>query len=151
MTKAFLVIFGLSLLGVPALQAQEDVFPPQAYPPARYESMASRSPFVLPSFAENVSVAENWADDFRIVGVIRMGGESVLLAKRLSTDERVVIRSEDNALGVRLVELDMSPDPRNVSAVVEMGSEKGTIRYDESILANLPSSVVPDNPALKHE
>lgn len=140
-------------LSAATLSAQDlEPFPPKAYPADRYDAMKARSPFVLPSFAEEVPAATaNWTSDFRIVSVLKLGDESVVLVKKLSTDERIPIRRQENAQGIRLVELQMSPDPHNVSAVIEMSGEEGTILYDESILSEVPRSVAPSNPALKAE
>jgi hypothetical protein len=131
-----------------AAQAQEEEFPPKAYPLERYAVMMQRSPFVLPTFSQDVSVQVNWAADFSIVSVLKTGEETVLLAKKISTGERVPVRSTDNRLGIRLVKMNLSSDPREVSAVVELGGEEGTIRYDDAILSQLPKSVVPNNPAV---
>ncbi len=137
-----------------SLRAQTDdaPFPPEAILPDRYEGMMKRSPFVLPTAEETKSeVAENWASDYQIVSVLQVGGESVVLAKKLSTGERLPIRSKSNAQGIRLLNLQMSSNPREVSAVIEMDGSEGTIQYDPSILSGLPTSVVPGNPALKSE
>ncbi len=141
------------ILSTASLSAQDlEPFPPTAYPAERYESMKARSPFVLPSFAEEVqAVTADWTSDFRIVSVLKFGDESVVLVKKLSTDERIPVRKQQNAQGIRLVELQMSPDPHNVSAVIEMSGEEGTILYDDSILSQVPRSVAPSNPALKAE
>lgn len=134
------------------IAADEEPFPPQAYPTNRYDGMKARSPFVLPTKEEVVQVVKtNWTSDYRIVSVLRLGSDSMVLVKKLSTDERIPIRKEKNAQGIRLVELQMSPDPHNVSALVEMSGEEGTIVYDESILSEVPRSVAPSNPALKAE
>lgn len=146
---AFLI---LALSSAALLAADEEPFPPQAYPTSRYDAMKARSPFVLPTVEEVVQiVTSNWTSDYRIVSVLRLGSESVVLVKKLSTDERIPIRKQRNAQGIRLVELQMSPDPHNVSALVEMSGEEGTIVYDESILSEVPRSVAPSNPALKAE
>lgn len=138
---------------LPAAWAQEEPFPPRSLPADRYEGMMARSPFVLPTapVAAPVVVAPEWTNDFRIVSVLTLGEESVVLARKISTDERIAIRRESNAQGIRLVELTMSPDPHNVSARIEMNGNEGTITYDESILSNVPRSVAPDNPALLTE
>jgi hypothetical protein len=98
-----------------------------------------------------VATPPEWTSDFRIVSVLTLGDESVVLAKKVSTDERITIRRQANALGIRLVEVSLSPDPHNVSARIEMGGNEGTITYDETILSNVPRSVAPDNPALLNE
>lgn len=141
------------LLSVPAaLFAQEEPFPPQAIPPEHYQDIMARCPFVLPSFTEEVKkVDTEWTNDFRIVSVVKTGDEMLVLATKVSSGERLLIRAKENALGIRLVELNMSPDPRNVSAVVEKDGSKGTIQYDTSILSGVPRSVAPNNPALKAE
>ncbi len=143
----------LCLLFIPAvLFAQEEPFPPQAIPPEHYQDIMARSPFVLPTATEEVKKVDTaWTNDFRIVSVVKSGDETLVLAKKVSTDGRMLIRAKENALGIRLVELKMAPDPRNVSAVVEKGGSQGTIQYDASILSGVPRSVAPNNPALKAE
>lgn len=141
---------------VSPLLAQEDdpPFPPVAYPADRYALMMKRSPFVLPT-PDTVAVAPppapNWTTDYRIMSVLRSGDDYMLLIRQVSTDERVSVRKARNAQGIRLVEVQMSADPRSVSATLERGGEEGTVQYDDSILSNVPQSVVPANPALKPE
>lgn len=144
-------LFGLLFFGCsPLLLAEEEEpFPPQPIPESRYEKMMERSPFVLPTMA-TVEVTPDWTSDFHIVSVISLGDKSVVLARKVSTDERFPIRSEENAQGMRLVELNMSPDPSQVSAVIEMGGNEGTITYDPANLSDNPRSELSDNPALKN-
>ena len=138
----------MGLVPVTISAQEEDPFPPKAYPPERYATMMTRSPFVLPSFADDVSVQADWTSDYCIVSVLKIGEESVVMAKKISSGERIPIRAKDNRLGIRLVKLHASSDPHEVSAVIEMGGEEGTIRYDQSILSQVPRSVAPDNPAV---
>jgi hypothetical protein len=135
------------------LRAQDDdeVFPPQSIPADRYEFMMRRSPFVLPTREAEKPTAPNWTSDYQIVSVLKIGGEAVVLARKLSTNERIPIQAKENAQGIRLISLQMSPDPREVFAVLEMNGAEGTIQYDPSILSGLPRSVAPDNPAIKSE
>jgi hypothetical protein len=141
---------GFILLGM-GLALAEEPFPPVAYPAERYQSMKERSPFVLPTFATHVEVHTEWTTDYRIVSVLQLGEESIVLAKKVSTNERIPIRAKDNHLGIRLVSVQISPDPNNVSAVIEMGGQEGTIRYDESILSQTPRPASPINPAILSE
>jgi hypothetical protein len=147
MNKVLCFIF----LAVPVLHAEDEPFPPVAIPPERYEKMGQRSPFVLPTATTAEAPAPEWTSDFRIVSVLSLGDESVVLVRKLSTGERVPFRREANALGMKLVELKMASDPRNVSAVIEWNGKEGSISYDDSILSGLPTSVAPGNPALKSE
>jgi len=151
--KLLIVIFFLVLgCGPMNLRAQDDeeAFPPKPIPPDRYETMMKRSPFVLPT-VEEPQVAATWASDYQIVSILRIGDEFVVLAKKQSTNERIPIRAKENAQGIRLVKLQMSPDPREVSAVLEMSGAEGTIQYDPSILSGMPNPVAAGNPALKSE
>jgi len=125
-----------------------DPFPPVAYPPERYDSMRQRSPFVLPTFEDHVAVHTEWTNDYRIVSVLQLGDESIVLANRISTGERIRIRAKDNHLSMRLVSIQLSPDPHNVSAVIEMGGQEGTITYDDSVLSKVPRPATPNNPAV---
>jgi len=152
---AILCLLGLILgPGYGNLWAQDDAepFPPEAIEPSRYGAMMKRSPFVLPTVEEvKTEAAHDWASDYKIVSILRIEGESVVLAKKLSTSERIPIRTESNAQGIRLLNLQMSSDPREVSAVIEMGGHEGTIQYDPSILSGIPTLPASGNPALKPE
>ena len=102
-----MIRLGLLLLTLSssALVAQDaEPFPPEAYLADRYNTMKARSPFVLPSFAEEVAppVAADWTSDFRIVSVLQLGSDSMVLAKKLSTDERIPIRPSRNSLVTKL-------------------------------------------------
>ena len=140
-------------LGSAALRAQDDdaVFPPAPIPPERYEIMMQRSPFVLPTVEVHTEVTTNWASDFQIVSLLKVEGEYVVFAKKISTGERIRIRREDNAQGMRLVKIQMSSDPREVSALLEMGGVEGTIQYAPEILSGLPTPMATGNPALISE
>lgn len=145
MKRSLLLLF---LVGLPMAKADEP-FPPTPNPPGRFAELKLRSPFVLPTFIEQqVAVQTDWTSDFRIVSVLQLGEESVVIAKKVSTDERISIRSKENNLGIRLVSVQLSPDPHNVSAAITKGGEQGTITYDDSILSQVPRSAAPNNPAV---
>ena len=147
-----LLIFGVLAGSDLRAQSEDEVFPPKPIPADRYEAMMKRSPFVLPTVEEvTIEATADWASDFQIVSVMQIAGEPVILTRRLSTDERIPIRLKPNAHGIRLINLRMSPDPREVSAVIEMGEAEGTIQYDPAILSGVPTSVAPGNPALQSE
>ncbi len=138
--------------GLTGLRAQDDdVFPPPPIPPDRYEAMMKRSPFVLPTPEEKVEVSATWASDYQIVSILKIGDEFVVLAKKLSTNERIPIRTTENIQGIRLVNLRMSSNPREVSALLERDGAEGAIQYDPAILSGMPNSVAEGNPALKSE
>lgn len=137
-----------------SLFAQEEpVFPPAPFAPDHYEAMMKRSPFMLPTPTETGQQAPptNWSTDFRLVNVMRVNEDYVVLVRQVSTDQRFPVRRAPNNLGIRIIDVRMSPDPRNVAVVLEKDGEEGTVQYDDSILSNVPRSVVPDNPALKSE
>lgn len=151
--KSALFLILTFVLSLSAYAQEDEVFPPKPYPPDRYEAMKNRSPFVLPSVTEVVMApaTPGWTSDFSIVSVTKIGEETIVLARQISTDQRVAIRARANAQGIRLVDLRMSPDPRDVSATVEKDGLEGTITYDGSFLSKLPRSLVPGNPGLKSE
>jgi len=132
-------------------QSNEAPFPPEAIPAERYSAMMKRSPFVLPTAGAQEGVSTTWASDYQISSILKVGDQFVVIAKKMSTNERISIRDKDNAQGIRLVKLQMASDPREVSAVIELGGIEATIQYDSTALSNLPRSVAPDNPALKSE
>jgi hypothetical protein len=151
-THLTILTFAVTISAMP-LRAQDDdtVFPPTPIPPERYEIMMQRSPFVLPTAEIHTEVTTTWASDFQIVSLLKVENDYVVFAKKISTDERIRIRREDNAQGIRLVEIQMSSDPREVSAVLEMGGVEGTIQYDPEILSGLPTPMATGNPALISE
>lgn len=138
----FLLLALLAALGNLRAQTDEDPFPPPPIPPDRYDAMMKRSPFVLPTVEEE-TVSVGWTSDYQIVSVLRTGDEFVVLAKKLSTNEHIPIRTKENIQGIRLVDLQMSPDPREVSATIELGGAEGTIQYAPSILSGVPTSQAP--------
>ena len=143
----------VAMIGLMSVRAQDDdtVFPPEPIPPERYEVMMQRSPFVLPTVEIHTEVTTTWTSDFQIVSLLKVEDEYVVFAKKISTDERIRIRREDNAQGIRLVKIQMSSDPREVSAVLEMGGVEGTIHYSPEILSGLPTPMATGNPALISE
>jgi len=151
--RAALWLAGLLLVSPLRAQDGEEPFPPAPFAPDRYEAMMKRSPFVLPTseVAPEVKPATNWTSDFRIVSIMRVGGEYMVLVRQLSTDARIPVRQRVNRQGIRLIGVEMSPDPRGVSATLERDGEQGAVQYDDSVLSQVPHSVVPDNPALKAE
>lgn len=150
--KRFLLA-GLLLMGPLMAQEEEAPFPPVPFAPDRYAAMMNRSPFVLPTPTEVVQAPPptNWSTDFRLVNVMRLSEDYVVLVKQVSTDQRFPVRRQPNHLGIRIIEVRMSGDPRSVTVVLEKDGEEGTVQYDDSILSQVPRSVVPDNPALKSE
>lgn len=143
----------LLLLLAPGVLLGDDpaeVFPPQGVAPDRYDAMACRSPFVLPT-QEETAVEAGWASDFQIVSLLKSGDEYVVFAKKISTDERMVIRSRENAHGLRLLKLQMSNNPREVSALIALGEAEGSIEYDPALLSTAPAPAPADHPALKSE
>ncbi len=151
--KRALWLAGLLVASSLLAQEEDEPFPPAPFAPGRYEAMMKRSPFVLPTseVAPEVKPATNWTSDFRIVSIMRVGGEYMVLVRQLSTDQRIPVRPRANRQGIRLVDVQMSPDPRGVSATLERDGEQGAVQYDDSVLSQVPHSVVPDNPALKAE
>jgi len=147
------ILLPVLLLGLLPLRADEEAepFPPEAIAPDRYEAIMKRSPFVLPTHEEETRVETTWASDFQIVSILKSGEDLMVLARKVSTGERVPIRTRENALGIRLVKLRMSPDPREVSALIAMGDVEGTIGYDPALLSSIPTPSAADNPALKPE
>ena len=130
---------------------EEPVFPPQSFPEGFYDAMMKRSPFILPSFDETVAAPTGWAQNLSLVSILLVGGEEVLLVADTSTQERFRVRKTENAQGIRLVELTRADNPRETSATLAKDGQQATIRYDDSILTNLPTSVVPNNPALLND
>ncbi len=144
-------LLSLLLLSACVVVAQEEVFPPEAISPERYAAMKERSPFVLPTKEEEPKPAATWSSDYQIVSVLKLGAEQMVLVKQASSGKRIPIRAKENAYGLRLVELRLSANPSEVSAVIALGESEGEIRYDPAILSALPRPSATDNPALKSE
>lgn len=150
MSNNHLVTLCLCLIPFAASPAQDE-FPPEPFAPDHYERMAKRPPFVIPTVEEEPEevVEPGWAEDYRIVSILLVGGERVVLVKNQQTAQRFPVKAEENSLGIRLVDLDLADDPRDTVATIAMGEQVGTIRYDEEILARLPASNAENNPAIQ--
>lgn len=142
------LLFLLLLTSLPLRADEAEIFPPQPIPADRFEAMTRRSPFVLPTDEEPAPVS-TWVSDFQIVSILKRGEEFIVLARKVSTGERLPIRTRPDPNGLRLVSLQMSADPREVSAVIALGEAEGTIAYDPALLAQMPNPSASGNPALK--
>lgn len=129
---AFVLFFPLHLPGsVPAV--------PEAHPLARYDIIASRSPFTLASVLDqsNASFAQNLV----LVGFAKLGGEHYVTVMDRTTQVRQTLSLKANAQGIEVVEVKPNSDPLQASAVLRKGGETATVKFDEAILKTVPQPV----------
>lgn len=120
------------------LSAAEPWTPPTPYPEQRYENGWSKNPFTLKtapvaiqreSFAKNLALGSMYDD---------VDGVTSVVVVNTKTRERSRLRGQEpGANGMRVEESVIADTRRDSYAVVTMGGEKATLRYDEAFLKQM--------------
>jgi len=145
-----LLILATPIFGGLPLWSDEDPFPPTPFAENHFDRMIAQSPFSLPTI-EEVTVQPGWADAFRISSILRIGDQLIVILNEQGKPDPITVRTRENRQGLRLVQLNESNDPRQVSAVIARNGQQATVRYHESILSAIPQSVAGSNPAIQPE
>lgn len=116
----------LATVGGSAL-AQEAWEKPRAL--ADFQSLLGRSPFSLPT-AEEKAAPE---DRFHLAGAATMGGEQVVFVWDKNTQQRLLLRAEDDNSGNNLLEFFSDPNPKNMRAKVQIAGQTAEIRFSDTV------------------
>jgi hypothetical protein len=139
----------LLLLGKSTGSAQEEPpFQPEIHPLERYQRIWERSPFVV----ETKIVEESaWlAQRFALTGMAMIDGAPVAFLLDRNSLARIIVAPDRAPQGIELVSVDQQPDARNSSAVIKLGAEQASLRFDAESLhgtagaAAVPTGAVPD-------
>lgn len=120
------------------LSAAEPWAPPTPFPEQRYENGWRKNPFTLKtapvavqreSFAKNLALGSMYDD---------VDGVTSVVIVNTKTRERTRLRGQEpSANGIRVEESVIADTRRDSYAVVVMGGEKATLRYDEAFLKQM--------------
>lgn len=116
---------------------------PKSHPVDRYESLWKRSPFTLSSVSDPVVVAAGFARQLALAGVAKIGSVELVTLVNKQSQERLLISSQPNAQGIRLVSLQSDPDPSKITATIEKGVETAVVRFDAALLKSALSAQAP--------
>jgi len=139
---AFLVL-GLSFL-LPGMSRAENVVP-KTYSENRYELIWKKSPFSLPSVAEENP--DGFAANLTLAGITKFNDQYVAIVLDKSTQKRSMVTAKPNSDGLALVEAQTSKDLKEVSVVVQKNGESATLKYDLAFFqAATPAVAANPNP-----
>jgi hypothetical protein len=122
------------------LQAGERFLPPSAHPVERYEPGWKKNPFTLKTAPLPVEV-QSFAKDLAIGSMYQVGNETTVVVVNTKTRERTILRNGDSAGNGMRVKLASIKDTRKESsAIVELGGQEATLRYDTSYLKQIAAA-----------
>jgi hypothetical protein len=102
-----------------------------------FKSLLDRSPFSLPTAEETIAAEER----FFLTGAATINDKPVVFVFDKNTQNRLMLEKLEGSAGQggdRLLELSESPDPKNLSAKIQIEGKVTEIRFSES--AFTPSS-----------
>ena len=128
-TLAILITVGGLCL---ASQAEERFSTPRAHPLERYESGWKKNPFTLKTAPLPIEV-QSFAKDLAIGSMYQVGTATTVVVVNTKTRERTILRNGESAGNGMRVKLASIKDTRKESsAIVQLGGEEATLRYDTS-------------------
>lgn len=122
------------------LAADEPPFQPQQAPLERYEMIWKRSPFVVET--KVVEESAGLAQRFALTGVAVIDGAPVAFLLDRSSLSRMILAPGRPAGEIELVSVDQQSNARNSSAVIRLGAEQASLRFDSESL-NVTAEGVP--------
>ena len=94
-----------------------------------FPSLLGRSPFSLPTAEEKVTLD----DRFHLAGAATMGGEQVVFVCDKNTHQRLLLRTDEDGSGNKLVEFLNDPNPKNMRAKVQIAGQNAEIRFSDTV------------------
>jgi len=148
-----LVLFGKST----ATAQEEPPFQPATHALERYQRIWERSPFVVET--KIVEESAGLAQRFALTGMAMIDGAPVAFLLDRNSLARIIVAPGRESQGIELVSVDQQSDARNSSAVIKLGAEQASLRFDAESLhgtagaAAVPAGAAPDpsagmNPAM---
>jgi hypothetical protein len=139
MIRALVILLSL---GGPCLtlQAGERFVPPQEHRVERYEPGWRKNPFTLKTAPLPVEV-QSFAKDLAIGSMYQVGEETTVVLVNTKTRERIILRNGQSASNGMRVKLASIKDTRKESsAIVQLGAQEATLRYDTSYLKQMAAA-----------
>jgi hypothetical protein len=125
-----------------AASAGNDILPPP-FPVSRYQELWKRSPFQLESAAPPVESA-GLAQRYALTGIAEIGGETIAFVMERATQQRIMVKQEDGADGLSLVQVDVVQKKyEDSTATIRQGSEVGVVKFDAGAATGAPAMAMP--------
>lgn len=128
----------LSLGLIAATALAEESYAPSNVELSRYEHIWQRSPFVVET--QVVEESAGLAQRFALTGVAMINRSPVVFLLDRNSLARVVVSETRPAQGIELISVDQQTDARNSSAVIKLGAEQASLRFDSDFLASTGAS-----------
>ena len=108
---------------------------PKAVPVDTYRPVWENSPFQLEAPAPEAVDVASFAQDLVLAGVIRRGEKVTLTILDKQTGDYSQVTNDEDAEGIRVVEIEYDPNPQLVTARIELAGEQAEIGYDDKLFA----------------
>lgn len=148
-------IWVVALLCQARVVAQDsDAFEPIDHPLDRYAVIWERAPFVIET--KIVEESAGLAQRFALTGVAMVDGAPVAFLLDRSTLARIIVAPGRTSQGIELLSVDQQSNVRNSSAVIKLGAEQASLRFDTESLqvsngaAPMPTGATPGTPTAQN-
>jgi hypothetical protein len=113
-----------------AVAGDDSALPGTGFPASRYESLWSKSPFAVAS----ADGSGPGSPDYALVGIAEFDGISYasIIDKKSQNQEHILLSSEKDADGLKLVSVTRGQDAEGTTAVVLKNGETLTLKLDPS-------------------
>ena len=112
------------------VQAEDQI--PTGFKVERYTQLWERNPFTLVTPVAPRALSSTF-DKLYMTSWMKEGGKVVMFVQNSETNEVEKITAQPNQKGVRLIAIDLNPDPKLVEAVLSDGKEQGIVRFRTDI------------------
>lgn len=114
---------------------------PEPQPAEHFSALWQKNPFTIAS-TEQVPQA-GFAQNLAVVGIAKIGGESIVTVLNKQTQERFTMDSGGGPQGMKVVSVSMDADPLKASVTIRKGGETATVGFDRALLAMAQSPAPP--------
>lgn len=111
---------------------EEDPFTPAKHAIGRYEHIWKRSPFVVET--KLIEESAGLAQRFALTGVAVVDGDPVAFLLDRGSLSRMIVGKGNSPQGLELVSVDQQTNAKNSSAVIRLGSEQASLRFENTSL-----------------
>ena len=121
---------------------------PEKVPYTKYSGLWTNSPFTSKPPPAEAGPENNPLDDYALIGVSSLGDKKyrvTIINKKKPDEPRIYVESDRESKGFKIVGVTRKPgDPTGTVVSMTSGSMKGTVSYDQKLLAL--AAVVPKAP-----
>jgi hypothetical protein len=138
-------VLSVLVLSVVSLQADNDAPELAGYPLDRYQAIREKSPFSKETPVEENVAGPLFGQDLVLAGHYKLGETVYAVILNKKTQQRLTASStETQGDKLRVISLSLEADPTKSTAVIQLGAEKATLKFD---IANAPKETQKDGAA----